>query len=121
MLNRNNALARRVAAALRRRGNRVLLRTRDGEERRVWACVVPYMHRNRQYLEERLTVLGAGEPNSYLYLGEADGPARPGDFVEEGRTRYVFSTCTAVNYRGEAAYVWGVLKQTEGEGAKWTM
>lgn len=116
-------LARRITRALRSHGCEVVLRgavSRD--ERRVWACILPFMHRNRQYLEERLTVLGRGEPNSFLYLGETaggDGAAQPGDFVEDDGERYVFSSSTVLRYRGEAAYVWGILKKAEGEGAVW--
>lgn len=114
-------LAERIANALRRHGTEILLcGTVNNRARFVYACVLPYVHRNRQYLEERLTVLGYGEPNTFLYLGEVAeglGVAQPGELVQDGDERFVFSSCTVLRYRGEAAYVWGVLKRAEGSGA----
>lgn len=104
-------------AILKRNGKVMTLRHCE-EEHPVSAYIAPFTYANRQYLEDRCSILGTQDQNSFLYIGSPeDGGAlmAVGDFLYDDTQCFVVSVCEVRRLADQPFCIWGILRRASGE------
>lgn len=103
-----------------RQYGRIVTFEKGGEVCRAQAYIAPFTHQNRQYLDEKYSVLGHSDQNAFRYLGSPEGAGArlaAGDLVRDGDALYSVAVCEPMLAGEKTVYIWAVLRRA---GEEWT-
>lgn len=104
-------------AILKRNGKLMTLRHGE-EEHLISAYVAPFAYANRQYLDDRCSILGGQDQNSFLCIASPEDGGdlmAAGDFLYDDTDRFVVTVCEMRKLAQQPFYLWGILRRASGE------
>jgi len=108
---------------LKRYGREVTLQ-KEGQTRRFAAYIAPFGYQNRQYLEDKYSVIGYRDQNTFLYIGSPENGGdclAVDDVIDCGGEGFVVSVCEMRRVGEQPFYVWAVLRRANEEANQWQM